>query len=68
MISASKITLSLNNLKILRPKVTKILGICVRRFVNPHPVSHDTHIGHEIFLPNASKSLILHLDMLPNFS
>jgi len=37
MISASKSTLSLNNLKILRPKVTKILQICLRSFVNPDP-------------------------------
>jgi len=36
MISASKSTLSLDDLKILRPKVTKILQICVRSFVNPH--------------------------------
>jgi len=34
MISASKSTLSLNDLKILRPKVTQ--KICVRSFVNPH--------------------------------
>jgi len=37
MISASKSTFSLNNLKILRPKVTKILQICVRGFVNFDP-------------------------------
>jgi len=39
MISASKSTLSLNNLKILWYKVTKILQICLRSFVNPHPDS-----------------------------
>jgi hypothetical protein len=38
MISASKTTFSLNNLKILRPKVTIILRICLRSFVNLHPV------------------------------
>jgi hypothetical protein len=38
MISASKSTLSLNNLKILRPKVTKILQIRLRSFVKNHPV------------------------------
>jgi hypothetical protein len=38
MISTSKSTLSLNNLKILRPKFTKILWICLRCFVNPHSV------------------------------
>jgi len=37
MISASKSTLSLNNIKILRPKVTKILQIWLRSFVNFHP-------------------------------
>jgi hypothetical protein len=37
MIFASKTTFSLNNLKILRPKVTKILQICLRSFVNFHP-------------------------------
>jgi len=37
MISASKNTFTLNNLKILRPKVKKILQICLRSFVNPHP-------------------------------
>jgi len=31
MKSASKSTLSLNNIMILRPKVTKILQICVRK-------------------------------------
>jgi len=35
MISDSKSTLSINNLKTLRPKVTQYL--CVRSFVNPHP-------------------------------
>ncbi len=39
MISASKSTLSLNNVKILKHKVTKILQICLRSFVNPHPES-----------------------------
>ncbi len=38
MKAASKSTLRLNNLKILRPKVKKILQICIRSFVNPHPV------------------------------
>jgi hypothetical protein len=37
MISASKSTLGQNNLKNLRPKVTKILPIRVRSFVNTHP-------------------------------
>jgi hypothetical protein len=39
-LAASKITLNLSNLKILRPKVTKILRICVRSFANPHPVPY----------------------------
>jgi len=38
MISASKTTFSLINLKILRPKITIILRICLRSFVNLHPV------------------------------
>jgi len=46
MITASKSTLSPNNLKILGPKVTKYLSICIRSFVNPHQVEivliHDT--------------------------
>jgi len=37
MISASKSTLSLNNLKILRPKVTKNLTNLRKSFVNSHP-------------------------------
>ena len=37
MISASKNTLSLNYFKIWRPKVGKILWICLRSFVNFHP-------------------------------
>jgi len=36
MIFASKSTLSLNSLKTLRPKLQKILQICLRSFVNPH--------------------------------
>jgi len=40
MISASKSTLSRNNIKILMPKVTKILQICLRRVVNFHPVTY----------------------------
>jgi len=39
MISASECTLSLNNHKILRPKVTKNLTNLVRSFVNSHPGS-----------------------------
>ncbi len=31
-LSASKITVSLKNLKILRPKVTKVLQICLQKF------------------------------------
>jgi len=38
MISASKTTFSLYNLKISRPRVTKILQICLRSFVNFDPV------------------------------
>ncbi len=34
MITASKINFSLNELKILRPEVTKNLRICLRSFVN----------------------------------
>ncbi len=37
MISASKSTLSPNNLKILNPKLQKFLRIFLRSFVNPHP-------------------------------
>jgi hypothetical protein len=37
MISASKTTFGFNNLKILRPIVTKILQICLRCFVNYQP-------------------------------
>ncbi len=37
MISDLKTTFSLNNLKILRPKLQKILQICLRSFVNFHP-------------------------------
>jgi len=37
MIFASKSTLSINTFKILRPKVTKILRICLTSFVNFHP-------------------------------
>ncbi len=38
MITASKSTVSLNNLKILRPKVTKNYEFVYKRsFVNPHP-------------------------------
>jgi len=35
MITALK-TIVYCNLKILKPKVAKILKICVRNFVNPH--------------------------------
>ncbi len=37
MISASKSTLSPNNLKILNPKLQIFLQIFLRSFVNPHP-------------------------------
>ncbi len=42
MISASKTAYSLNNLKILMPKVTKILRICLtlKTVVNFEPVSY----------------------------
>jgi len=40
MIPASKSTLSLNNLKILRPKVTKNLTNLLKSFVNPHADLH----------------------------
>jgi len=36
MTSASKTTFNYYNLKILRPKVTKILQIYLGSFVNPH--------------------------------
>ncbi len=39
MMSASKTTNIHFNLKILIPKVTKILRICLRSFVNSHPES-----------------------------
>jgi len=53
MTSASKSTFRLNNLKILRPKVTKILQIFVRSSVNPNPVVFNpfemaTHIMQQI--------------------
>jgi len=38
MISASKSTLSLKNVNILRPDVMKNLTNFQRSFVNPHPV------------------------------
>jgi len=41
MISVTKSTLSLNNLKILR--LQEILRICIhKKFFNPHPVSFTT--------------------------
>jgi len=51
MISASKSILSLNNLKILRPKITKNitnLQVCIRSFVNPHPGKKMIKLGHII--------------------
>ncbi len=46
MIFASKSTLKLNNLKILRTKDTKkILQICLRSFANPHPVVREKFQG-----------------------
>jgi len=39
MISASKTTFSLNNIKILRPKVTKNLTNLLKRFCEPPPGS-----------------------------
>jgi len=53
MISASKSNLNLNNLKILRPKVTKILQIYLRSFVNSHPgIYCDTKISKEMQVLN----------------
>jgi len=44
MISASKITFSHYNLKILSPEVTKLVRIFVRRFVNFDPETLAVHI------------------------
>ncbi len=52
MISASKTSLSLTNLKIIRPKVTKKLQICIVSFVNPHP---------DPLLPYQEQSILQHL-------
>ena len=38
MISAIETTFSLKSLKILRPKVTKILGICLKKFCESLPM------------------------------
>jgi len=44
MISASKSTLSLNNLKILRPKVTKNLTNLCKKFYESPPCGLDSRI------------------------
>jgi hypothetical protein len=44
MISASKITLSLNNLKILKPKVTKNLTKLLKKFCEFRPREGESQI------------------------
>jgi len=72
MISASKTTFSLNNLNILRPKITKkIVQICLISFVNFQPVvsniakSQQESVKQITFLkwhlPSISSTLYAHV-------
>jgi hypothetical protein len=60
MISASKSTLSLNNLMILRPKVTKILTNLRKKFYESPPRSFRMMRGKNVdYLESENKSPLM---------